>query len=207
MTVFLYGSTCELRPIMETDHEAQVWADGVMSSVTLEYTLTGNVPVKWMDIKAEWRREYEQGAMIFGIYRNAALIGTTGLYRPYPVYRSYEFRIIIWDADSVGKGIGTEATWMVTDYAFRALNANRVWLGCHAENFAAWKVYENVGYMLEGVLRQAIYSYGTFADTRQYGMLRSEWIGQCSLRGMSIAGRVKDYAKRLPKCGRKRAKA
>lgn len=197
VTIFLRGKTCVLKPIMETDEEARTWAEGVMGSVTLEYTLTGNVPVKWMDIKDEWRREYAAGAMIFGIYHgdHGRMIGTTGLYRAYPVYRSYEFRIIIWDKDSIGKGIGTEATWMVTDYAFRALNANRVWLGCHAENVAAWKVYEKCGYVLEGTLREAIYCYGQYADTKQYAMLRNEWVVQCQKREVPCVGRRMDHAK------------
>ncbi len=191
--VFMRGKLCTLQPIMETEWEAMVWANGVMDSVTLEYTLTGNVPVKWMDIKREWRKEYENGAMIFGVYVGEKMIGTTGLYRPYPIYRSYEFRIIIWDAESVGKGIGTEATWMVTDYAFRALNANRVWLGCHEENVAAWKTYEKVGYVLEGVLREAMYCYGKFADTRQYAMLRRDWLGECAKRKVEPTGRMMDH--------------
>lgn len=178
---------------MESDDEAWIWAKGVMESVTLDYTLTGSLPVKWMDIKSEWRKEYEQGAMIFGIYVSGNMIGTTGLYRPYPIYRSYEFRIIIWDKDSVGKGIGKEATWMVTDYAFRALNANRVWLGCHTDNAAAWKCYEACGYTLEGVQREAIYCYGQFSDTRQYAMLRKQWTDQCEMRGIPLTGRMMNH--------------
>lgn len=195
MSTFLTGANCDLRVLEGSEEEFQAWQKGVLRGVTLDYTMTGSVPMKYMDIRKEWEREMASGAMIFGIWNSRrGLVGTTGLYTPYPVYRQYAFRIIIWDKDCVGHGIGSEATWMVTDYGFRALNCHRIWLGVHEDNLGAIKVYERCGYKLEGVLRDAIYCYGKYSATRQYAMLRPEWEAECKKRGMKTTGRVKDYS-------------
>lgn len=190
---FISGRTCDLRVLEGNDDEFHAWTEGVLRGVTLKYTLTGSVPMKFMDIREEWAREMKAGAVIFGIWRKGKLVGTTGLYTVYPVYSQAAFRIIIWDADSVGKGVGTEATWMVTDYFFRALNGHRLWLGVHEDNVGAWKVYEKVGFVKEGVLRDAIYCYGKFSATWQYAMLRGEWEALCKKRGMETSGQMKDF--------------
>lgn len=190
---FINGRTCDLRVLEGNDAEFTAWQEGVLRGITLKFTLTGSIPMKYMDIREEWKREMAAGALIFGIWRKGKLVGTTGLYTPYPVYSQYAFRIIIWDADSVGKGVGTEATWMVTDYGFRALNCHRIWLGVHEDNKGAIKVYEKVGYKLEGVLRDAIFCYGKFSNTRTYSMLRPEWESYCRLRGMETKGQMKDF--------------
>ena len=195
MSTFLTGANCDLRVLEGSDEEFTAWTQGVMRGITLDYTLTGSVPMKWMDIRDEWKREIASGAMIFGIWdQRRGLIGTTGLYTPYPVYQQYAFRIIIWDENSIGRGIGSEATWMVTDYGFRALNCHRIWLGVHEDNLGAIKVYEKCGYKLEGILRDAIYCYGKYSATKQYGMLRDEWEAECKKRGMKTTGRIKDYS-------------
>ena len=195
MSTFLTGANCKLRILEDYEDNFRKWTDGVMGSLTLDYTLTGSVPMKWMDIRDEWKRELEAGAIIFGIYDDRrGLVGTSGLYTWYPVYDQAAFRIIIWDKDAVGRGIGSEVTWMVTDYGFRALNCHRVWLGVHEDNLGAIKVYERTGYKLEGVERDAIYCYGKFSAAKKYAMLRPEWEAECVKRKMKTTGRVKDYS-------------
>ena len=202
MSLFLQGQKCQLRVLQESDEEARIWERGVMGNVTLKYMLTGSVPLRWIDVKKYWEEKRKSGSVHFGIWvpvmnlndpvvesnYDWRFVGVTGLYDPYEVYRNYEFRIMIFASEEIGKGIGKEATWLCTDYAFRRLNAHRVWLGVHEDNTGAVKCYEQCGYQKEGILRDAIYAYGKFSHALRYAMLRLEWEAECEQRGIKPTG-------------------
>lgn len=200
MSLFMRGKSCELRILQESDEEARIWERGVMGNVTLKYMLTGSVPMRWIDVKQYWQEKRKSGSVHFGIwipginadpdvaFRESRFVGVTGLYDPYEVYRCYEFRIMIFDSEQVGKGIGQEATWLCTDYAFRRLNAHRVWLGVHEDNEGAIKCYEKCGYKWEGKLRDAIFAYGKYSAAQRYAMLRGDWEQECLRRKIEPVG-------------------
>ena len=48
------------------------------------------------------------------------------------------------------KGLGTEATRLLCEYGFAELGLNKIYLETNDDNFAAQKVYEKIGFMLEG---------------------------------------------------------
>lgn len=202
MSLFIHGDKCQLRILQESDEEARAWERGVMGNVTLKYMLTGSTPLRWIDVKQYWKEKRENGSVHFGIWAPVdngmdpvagqpwdwQFVGVTGLYDPYSVYQNYEFRIMIFNSEEIGKGIGQEATWLCTDYAFRRLNAHRVWLGVHEDNRGAIKCYEKCGYVKEGVLRDAIYAYGKFSHAVRYAILRDEWVKECVRRKIEPIG-------------------
>lgn len=102
-------------------------------------------------------------------------IGIVGLYQINSQVRSAEFRILIGDKNFWGKGIGTECTNILVDYAFRNLNLNKVWLGVNEENLGAVKSYEKAGFVKEGKLRQEVYRNNKYYDAIRMSILRSEW--------------------------------
>lgn len=74
-------------------------------------------------------------------------------------------------------GRGRAFVQMLTDYAFNSLGAARVWLDTGVDNLRAQKVYESVGYLREGCLRQHGYiaALEKPVDELIYGILRAEW--------------------------------
>ena len=76
-----------------------------------------------------------------------------------------------------GMGRGRAFVQMLTDYAFNSLGAARVWLDTGVDNLRAQKVYESVGYLREGCLRQHGYiaALEKPVDELIYGILRAEW--------------------------------
>ena len=74
-----------------------------------------------------------------------------------------------------GKGYGTEATRMLVAYAFNELNLHRLQLTVLAYNSRAIAVYEGLGFVREGVLREFGERDGRRYDMYQYGLLRPEW--------------------------------
>ena len=69
----------------------------------------------------------------------------------------------------------TEATRLITGYAFETLNLNRVALRVYEDNERGVKAYEKVGFKREGVLRQDIYREGRYWNTFLMSILREEW--------------------------------
>lgn len=102
-------------------------------------------------------------------------IGNAGLHRIDPINRSAVFGLVIGVRECWHRGYGTEATRLVTDYAFRRLNLHRVELDVAADNPRARRVYERVGYQLEGVRRDAYYVYGAYSDGLIMSVLRPDW--------------------------------
>jgi RimJ/RimL family protein N-acetyltransferase len=89
--------------------------------------------------------------------------------------RSVEIGLFIGEPGQRGQGLGTDVTRVLCDHAFATLNLHRVWLRVFADNARAVRVYERVGFVLEGRQRDADYRDGRYRDLVEYAMLRPEW--------------------------------
>ena len=94
------------------------------------------------------------------------------------------FHITIGERDCWGRGYGTEATALMLDHAFDTLGLHRVGLSVFAFNERAIRSYRNVGFVVEGRSREAIWRDGRFSDEIQMSVLAEEW--------QAIRGRVLD---------------
>jgi RimJ/RimL family protein N-acetyltransferase len=74
-----------------------------------------------------------------------------------------------------GRGLGTEATRLIVGHAFEGLGLHRVWLEVYAFNPRARRVYEKVGFVREGVLRDALLWEGERVDAELMSVLSTEW--------------------------------
>lgn len=86
------------------------------------------------------------------------------------------FGIFIGDKNYWNKGCGTEATKLILDYGFSKLNLHRVYLYVYEYNPRAIKIYEKVGFKLEGARREDVFYGGKFYDRILMGILRKEWL-------------------------------
>ena len=103
------------------------------------------------------------------------LVGVVSLTDIDPVHRNAEFHIMIGDAAARGRGAGTLATWQMLRHAFGDLNLHRIFLSVRASNAAAIRVYEKVGFVAEGRLRESVFKDGAFGDLLVMGILKSEF--------------------------------
>lgn len=169
------GKLCELHALEGNDYEASRFTSAVNAGFTTRHLLTGSIPMRQIDIKEVWERERKAGSVEFGIYTGSKFIGTCGLYSHRDIYRSWEFRILIFDPSATGHGIGTEATRLTVNYGFKRLNAHRIWLGVNEDNKGAIKCYLKVGFTQEGRLRDELYCFGKYRDAIRMGVLEREW--------------------------------
>jgi RimJ/RimL family protein N-acetyltransferase len=101
----------------------------------------------------------------------AAFGGLTGID---PIVRKAEFYIFA-NPDLHGRGIGTEATRMLCQYGFEVLQLHKIFLFANESNRVARRVYEKVGFTLEGVHRDEKLVGETFEGRCYYGLLACEY--------------------------------
>lgn len=92
-----------------------------------------------------------------------------------PGNESCNFRILIGPGGQ-GRGLGTEATRLLLDYAFSHLPLHRIGLEVYAFNPRAEHVYRSVGFVEEGRRREALLYDGERVDAIVMSVLRPEWV-------------------------------
>ncbi|MBR1156120.1 GNAT family N-acetyltransferase [Bradyrhizobium sp. JYMT SZCCT0428] len=93
-----------------------------------------------------------------------AIIGLLQLADMHPVHRSAELIIRIGEEFNRGRGAGSEAVRLATNFAFNDRNLQRVWLRVFADNARAIRAYEKAGLQVEGRLRRACFIDGKWVD-------------------------------------------
>ena len=88
--------------------------------------------------------------------------------------RSCGFRTLI-GPDGRDRGLGSEAIALLLDYAFTHLPLHRIDLEVYAFNPRAQRVYEKVGFSVEGRRREALEYDGERVDAIVMGLLRTDW--------------------------------
>ena len=89
--------------------------------------------------------------------------------------RCANFRIAIFHTAECGNGIGSWAIEVTRDFAFRHLKLHRLELDVYSFNPRAQKAYQNAGFKLEGILRDAIMDNGQYGDDILMAILEDEW--------------------------------
>ncbi len=87
-----------------------------------------------------------------------------------------EFGIFIGDPGQRGKGVGFEATKLITEYGFDILKLNKIYLRVLANNHRAIATYKRVGYKVDGTLRKDFYDNGTYLDVCVMSVLKNEYL-------------------------------
>jgi RimJ/RimL family protein N-acetyltransferase len=77
-------------------------------------------------------------------------------------------------AEGRGRGLGTEATRLIVGYGFDQLGLHRIELEVYAFNPRARRAYEKVGFVAEGVLRDALWWDGEWVDAVVMSMLETD---------------------------------
>ena len=102
------------------------------------------------------------------------LLGQVVLHEWDAAARSCTFRTLIGPRGR-GRGVGTEATRLVVGYAFEQLGLHRVQLEAYGHNHRALRVYEKVGFLVEGVRREVRVRDGEWVDEVLMAVLDHEW--------------------------------
>lgn len=101
--------------------------------------------------------------------------GTIGLLNIDKKNGKAEYYIAMGETSLKGKGVATEASKLILDYGYKKLGLNRIYLFTETENIPAQRLFEKVGFIKEGCIREDIISHGKYVDRYVYGLCRSEY--------------------------------
>jgi RimJ/RimL family protein N-acetyltransferase len=73
------------------------------------------------------------------------------------------------------KGYGGEAIKWILEYAFLRAGLHKVRIRAFEWNEGAMRLYERLGFKLEGRARETLWHEGRFWDSVEYGMIDREW--------------------------------
>ncbi|WIM05116.1 MAG: GNAT family N-acetyltransferase [Candidatus Nitricoxidivorans perseverans] len=163
---FLVGEKVYLRGLEETDLDGPYfqWLNDQDSDEFTTHALWPNSRCKmqsFFDKVSDSTRD-----LVLAIVEKATdrHVGNIGLHEINWIHRKATLAILIGEADSRGKGFGTEAVDLLVAHAFGRLNLHRVELGVRADNMAAIRAYANAGFREEGLFREALLSRGKYFD-------------------------------------------
>ena len=117
----------------------------------------------------------DQNGLTLGIVCDGRLAGIIGQHYVDTLNRRTELGYWL-DAGHQGRGIVTRSTARLTEYAFREQDCNRVMLHCAVGNLKSRAVAERLGFVQEGVLREAEWLYDHYVDLVVYSMLKRTWM-------------------------------
>jgi UDP-4-amino-4,6-dideoxy-N-acetyl-beta-L-altrosamine N-acetyltransferase len=161
-----------LRALRESDNE--ILHKWVNDPEIVKFTYFFH-PVSEMEQK-EWfaslSKKQNQVIFCIEIKQGEKLIGTCGFYDINHVCRKAELVIKICDKTMRGKGYGREVLEILMDFGFSDLNLRRIWLRVLADNERAIKLYQNAGFITEGLLKEDHYIQGEYKDVIVMAFIR-----------------------------------
>lgn len=161
-----------LRLFEESDILKKVeWINNPENNQYLHYDL----PLR-IDKTTEWFRNKNNNSRVDCVIEyDGQPVGLIGLLSIDKVNFKAEYYITIGETSCKHKGIATKATRAILEYAFSVLKLHKVYLTVDAENVAAKKLYEKVGFQQEGLLIDDLYNQyeNRFIDRERLAVLKN----------------------------------
>lgn len=126
---------------------------------------------KWFDNNINNSNRYDAIIEVDGIS-----CGTIGLINVDRKNHKAEYYIAMGETSLKRKGVSAQASELILKYAFFNLEINRVYLYTETENIPAQRLFEKLGFVKEGCIRQDLFSNGRFVDRFIYGICKSDYI-------------------------------
>lgn len=125
-------------------------------------------------IKGAMKQGADNGGFSAGIWVREQLTGTISFHEI--DWNNRSVGIGYWlDKQFQGQGLMTSACRAFTDHALMRMGLNRVEIHCATTNRRSRAIPERLGFVLEGIIREAEKLPQGYVNHAVYGMIRSEW--------------------------------
>lgn len=137
-------------------------------------------PPKTLDLEKKWISDQLKSSdnILFTIINETKEMIGDAILRLNKSNKSVTIGIVIGETNHWGKGYAPEVVELLINYAFRSLKYNRCDLLVAYNNHRARQVYKKLGFIQEGIQRQAHWNIVTkqFEDIVIMSLLNKEWL-------------------------------
>ena len=144
----------------------------------------GGPAFSWPLTQVQFRRHLEAAKTEtpilypFGLYHRSRIIGYCELWGYNRKNSSATASRVIISPRRRNKGLGQLMLGKLLEYGFDEIDLNRIGLGVFDFNKPAIKCYKNMGFVLEGTLRQSAKANGEYWNCHLMSILRKEWLAK-----------------------------
>ena len=144
-------------------------ADRSYLSNGLPYPYTEDHAQWWLNMVAD---KDEKDGLYRAVIVDGNIVGMVSLEKKSDVYEKDADISYLLMTEHWGKGITTQAVQEFCEEAFEKLDIIRITGSVFGENEASKKVLTKAGFVLEGVMRNAVYKNGKVMDLYHYGLYK-----------------------------------
>ncbi|MEU5026775.1 GNAT family N-acetyltransferase [Streptomyces milbemycinicus] len=169
------GELVRLRPMEPEDAEA-LWRWNHDPEVMRWMSDGYAQPLSHVRKRLEERPRNAYGEVLYGVevLADTKLIGLVRLRDAEPETGRAELDIYIGEKEYWGRGYATDAMRTMCRYGFDKMRLHKITLTVVTENLAAHRVYQKIGFVDEGRLRQEFRRDGRWYDMFTMGLLEGE---------------------------------
>lgn len=159
-----------LRKFEEADIKNKIqWINNPDNNMYLHY----DIPLEY-DKTLSWYQNknnaYRKDLIIE--YENVS-VGLIGLLNIDVQNSKAEFYISMGDTRYKNKGIATQASLILLDYAFCELKLHKIYLNTDGDNIIAHRLFEKIGFTKEGVFKDDMIRHGQYIDRIRYAIINN----------------------------------
>jgi ribosomal-protein-alanine N-acetyltransferase len=174
----LIGRNYTLRPFTEHDiNETYLgWLNDAEVNRYLELRLVRQTRESALNYVRSFQGEEEKYMWSIVPAGQTQGVGTTTLAYINPFHQTGEIGLMIGNRDYWGRGASVEALQLLCEFAFERVGLRRLVAGSYAPNRGMNFTFKQLGFSVEGRLRQAFrLEPDTYADGFRWALLRDEW--------------------------------
>jgi len=190
MKRFLVGKRISLHSLTEADIAPNApyysWLEDLSLDVYTERSAFPNSPKR---MEAYFRRSQDNSDLILlGIFDNETglHIGNITFQEISWVRKRAFMGYLLGNQSFAGKGVVTDAAFMMMYYGFTKLNFERIYGSVSEKHVASRFICRKVGLLEEGRMREHFYSNGKPADLIMVGALRREWMAEYASQAVAV---------------------
>ena len=170
--MLLKDGNITLREFNEADIENKVeWINDERNNKYLHY----DIPLTVEKTRC-WFKNKKENRLDLVIEYNEIPVGLIGLIDIDTLSQKAEFYISMGRDDFKRKGIATAATRMLLEHSFNMLGMNKIFLNVDEDNVGACRLYENIGFKIEGRFIKDMFHRGNLINRRRYAIFKWEMI-------------------------------
>lgn len=171
----LDGASIKLRPPVDGDARARL-ALGTNAEIAEMFGVSRQHVRPMTDEGVlRWYEELANHPYAWVIEHQRTFIGTIRLDRVDLQDRRASMAVGIYDPDSLGQGLGSQAIKLVLSHAFGAMGLHRISIRVLAYNERAIRAYQKCGFIIEGRERETAFVNGAWHDDIMMGLLEHEF--------------------------------